>query len=351
VEFAGGSDPFINVEEIGSNPQVKRLIWDLKTGVNASEIEETMYVYLNYTMDHVHTTVKDVDTYDYAHAMEHAIEIKELPIELSTWNLIAVYKEHQSILVDITAKDDIYNLEFVPSRGIKDFTTITPAAADSILTGNSLELNITIEPPQMLEFGQVLIVWSTDAEGAEMDSMAVKVTITEKEVQEPEALESEKKSDGSWLMGRIIGFAAFILLITMIFTGGLIKGVSKRLNKAVGGGKRRVLIHCAVSYQMLALALLHAALLMYGRYSSLIFNDIFLIAEQEIVYINLGTFTWIMMIALSFIGVFQRSLTKKMGHKNWRRLHLAIAVTAIALITLHLLIVGTTLGVPLKEFI
>jgi DMSO/TMAO reductase YedYZ heme-binding membrane subunit len=102
---------------------------------------------------------------------------------------------------------------------------------------------------------------------------------------------------------------------------------------------------------MLALALLHAALLMYGRYSSLIFNDIFLIAELEIAYINLGTFTWVMMIVLSFIGVFQWGLTKKMGHKNWRRLHLAIAVTAIALITLHLLIVGTTLGLPLKEII
>ncbi|UCH87974.1 MAG: ferric reductase-like transmembrane domain-containing protein [Thermoplasmata archaeon] len=346
IEFGTGENAEKQITEIDSKAQTQRLIWNLRTG-NTTMIT-TIYLYLNFTSEQIHTTVEDSDTYDYQIGLHHEIEIKELPFELSSWHLVAVLGEKQSFNVNIKANSDIYNLEVVPGRSVSNFTTVTPGSPGDIAKGSSKDVNITIQPDRKLEAGYIIIIWSTDEEGTEMDSLKIKITVKSKELEQVQG--KERKRDRTWLLGRITGFIAFFLLVLLAFTGGAVTRVAKKLNKALGGAGRRVKFHCALSYQMLVVALLHAALLMYGHYSSQASETLFIFAKG-VFDINIGTFTWIMMIIISIAGLFQKPIVRKIKHKNWRRLHLWLTIIALILIILHLLLAGTTLGEPLRTMI
>ena len=163
--------------------------------------------------------------------------------------------------------------------------------------------------------------------------------------------EQQKSGSGYRLWGRITGFISAILIVSMLFTGGYFKKPSNKLSKFLGGAKKRIALHCYLSGLLLFLSLLHAALLMYGHYSDLANEYIFFFAEPGNPSLNTGTFGLLIMFVISISGIFQKPLRKKMGNKNWRRLHLWLTVAVLVLVMIHLLWAGTTFGEPLRSIL
>ncbi|MCK5560199.1 MAG: ferric reductase-like transmembrane domain-containing protein, partial [Thermoplasmata archaeon] len=343
VFFSAGENGFKNIQEIGSKAQTQRMVWELKTGNSPGNAE--FPIYFNYTLEHIHTTVEEADTYDYQRTLSHTLEIKETPISLSTWLIMADLGESQSHYIEITTKRMIYNVKVVPGRSIKDFTEVEPSDIGTMAQGAVRNITVAITPNLEMEYGQIIITWSTDQEGYEQDSIEVKVSVSEKIVPHDR---SSGAGTGTWLWGRVTGFVGLALLIILIPTGGTLKSLARRVDRFIGTARKRVDLHCALSYQMFAIALLHGALLMYGRYSSLAWNGVFLLAEPGSGYINLGFIAVLLLIVISLFGIFQKKLVRKIGYKNWTRVHGWLTFGTLGLVIAHLLLVGTTIGLPLR---
>lgn len=343
VYFSAGENGLKNIQEIGTKAQTQRMVWELKT-INSPGFAE-FSIYINYTLEHIHTTVEEADTYDYQRTLSHTLEIKETPISLSSWLIMADLGESQSYYIEITAERMIYNVKVVTGRSIDEFTEVEPSNIGTMEQGLIKNITVTITPDIEMEHGQIIITWSTDQQGYEQDSLEVKVSVSEKVVPHSG---SNGAGSGTWLWGRVTGFVGLVLLIFLMPTGGTLKSLARRVDRLIGTARKRVDLHCALSYQMFAIALLHSALLMYGHYSSLAWNGVFLLAEPGSGYINLGFIAVLLLIVISLFGIFQKALARKIGYKNWTRIHGWLTYAALGLVIAHLMLVGTTIGLPLR---
>ena len=149
--------------------------------------------------------------------------------------------------------------------------------------------------------------------------------------------------------GRVLGFLGLAFTIVLAFTGGAYKGWRRKMNRLFGNAKKRMRVHCWLSGALLAIVVVHAALLMYGHYRDLVWNGFFLMAEPGNPSINLGTWALVLMIIISFQGIFKKQLVKKIGRKKWGLLHGYVTYAALILVVIHLLWIGTTIGQPLRE--
>jgi hypothetical protein len=308
----------------------------------------TFNIYINYTLEHEHTSVEEADTYDYQSTLKHVLEIKETPISLSTWLIMAELGEEQTFYVDITSKTTIYNAKVAPGRNVRDFVQISPKTIGTLAQDDNENVTITLDPTLLMEQGSIVISWSMDQDGYEPDSVNVRIKVSEQ--VKPQEIKS-RSGTGTWLWGRVTGFAALVILITLVPTGGTFRSLSRRFDKFVGSAKKRVDLHCAFSYQMFTLGLLHAGILMYGHYSSLKWNGIFLIAVPKAPFINLGFITIVILIVISILGMFQKQTARALGYKNWIRIHGWLTYGALGLVIFHLLLVGSTFGAPLRALI
>lgn len=151
----------------------------------------------------------------------------------------------------------------------------------------------------------------------------------------------------SRLTGRVLGFVALVLMVLLLPTGGTVKSWCRAMNKAFGNARKRVRFHCYTSYLLFITTILHAMMLMYTHYRDVMYNGFFLWADG-VPGINLGTIALVLMICISLGGIFQKRLCKRLGYKTWRKLHGWLTWSALILIIIHLLMVGTTIGLPLR---
>ena len=172
-------------------------------------------------------------------------------------------------------------------------------------------------------------------------------------------LEKESKAQGGGagvfglsykLWGRVIGFVSLALLIVSMVLGGWpVRGWKPRMNARLGG-LRRLKLHCGISYLILAVVMLHALLLMLKSYRAyavgVIFSDI---SSRTGIGINLGDVSLILMLVVSLNGIFQRRLTRALGTRAWRLIHLYGTIAALILALIHTLMTGTTFA-PIRGF-
>ncbi len=163
-------------------------------------------------------------------------------------------------------------------------------------------------------------------------------------------LTSEKEGKGSgsglrglyWWLGRIIGFVSLGLLIFSILIGTPFSEIKHWLNKKLGG-KKRVRLHCWISYLILATTLIHAVFLMTRKYSEYAYIIIF---SNTTTYpgpgIILGDISLILMFVVAVNGIYQRRLMQWMGYKKWKYIHLYGSVLALVLAIIHMLLIGSS---------
>ncbi len=147
------------------------------------------------------------------------------------------------------------------------------------------------------------------------------------------ALDADSKL--SWHLVRSSGIVAYVLLTASTVWGLFI---SSQFVKDWSPGPVSLTMHSTISWMALLLGLAHGLLLMFDSYFTYTLGDIFVpfTGPYRPEAVGLGTlaFWLIILISLSF------PLKKRLGHKNWKRLHY-VSYIAFGLVSAHGLFAGT----------
>jgi len=294
---------------------------------------------VTYTVYFHHNSGGGKDTSTYSKKLSQNLQVLAMPFNIAPSSLHATVSTSQSYTIIITALTDIYNIEIVPGLSINNFTMVSTAKVAALPKDHNTSFQLSMTPDRALEHGSLVIIWSMDKAGTNKSTMSVPVVVSEKPVK---PIREDPQVANQRLAARVLGFIGLIILILLLPTGGALKAVTKRLNPLLGGAKKRVDLHCALSYLLLTIALLHSSLLMYGHYFGVVWNGFFLIAKADYLSINLGTTALCLMLIISVLGILQKRLVKTMGRKAWGYVHGIISYVALALIVVHLIWIGTT---------
>ena len=126
------------------------------------------------------------------------------------------------------------------------------------------------------------------------------------------------------------------------------------MTRLLGNARRRVYIHCLVSFEIVLLTVLHAVILMLGHWEFIMWNDSPFIADPSFnagIYIDLGAAALGMMAVVGLHGYHQKSLSKIMGHRVWRYSHLIVSLAALGLVLVHAFTVGSTFSPYLSDYL
>jgi len=342
MALASGEPAKKTLGDMDSRPQSHGLTWRVDAASASSTC--TVKVSVSYNVHYSHGSGGSKDNAYYNAYFSQATEVTATPFELSPSTINAQVGKATSLTVNITAMQEVHNVQLVPGLSIKNFTTISPVKIGSMTPGQTKVVTVTVTPNRAIEQGSISLIWSTDKAGNNQSSINMAVKATAVEVGGGQG--GGQGSAQRWA-GRILGFVDLILLVLLMPTGGPLKIIRKVMNKAMGGAKRRVDVHCAMSYMLLAFTLLHAALLMMGHYNGATWNGVFLVATGDYLSINIGGIALALMGVISLLGIFQKRLCKAIGRKAWGWVHGMISYTALGLVIVHLLWIGTTAS-PLR---
>ena len=133
--------------------------------------------------------------------------------------------------------------------------------------------------------------------------------------------------------GQVLGFAgSFLIIPSLVFGGTFGKGSVVTLNKWFGGPRRRVLFHNAMSFWLLAIALLHMFLFLYEAFWNW---------SHGLVW---GGLALACMIGLGVTGATQRSFVARWGFNRWRFVHFAMGILVVVFVLVHILADGSHLA-------
>lgn len=144
---------------------------------------------------------------------------------------------------------------------------------------------------------------------------------------QPEEITSAATS--LWIMGRILGFIAALLLAASFLTGGSIKGLKRWLDGLSDNRKRW---HCVISFATIVTVFIHLLVLYIGYYSGS-WKGIFS-----------GGIPLIFMFMVGFTGWQKDRIVEASSEKAWRRIHLWLSVLAVVLMIFHAVSEGTDLA-------
>jgi hypothetical protein len=128
----------------------------------------------------------------------------------------------------------------------------------------------------------------------------------------------------------LVGFASAALLPPALVVAGTYGRGSRRFfNNLLGGARRRVMFHSAVSLGLSGAALVHVALfLLDAKYTSL----------KGLLWGGLGL---VALLGLALTGYYQVPLIQRFGHRWWRNVHLLLGALAVAFTAWHALMDGS----------
>jgi hypothetical protein len=337
IALSSGETAKKTLGNMDNRKQSHGLIWHATDGT----IEElkTIGVNLTYTVYFHHNSGGSKDTSVFSRKLSQTLQVMSMPFNITPSSLHATVSTPQSYTITVTALTDLYNLEIVPGLSVNNFTKVSTAKVSSLPKGHNTSFQLSMTPDRAMGHGALVIIWSMEKAGTNKSTMSVPVIVNEKPVK---PVGEDPQVANQRLAARVLGFIGLILLILLLPTGGALKAISKRLNPLLGGAKKRVDLHCALSYLLLSIALLHSSLLMYGHYYGVVWNGFFLIAKSDYLNINLGALALCLMLVISLLGILQKRLVKVMGRKAWGYVHGIISYVALALIVVHLIWIGTT---------
>lgn len=143
--------------------------------------------------------------------------------------------------------------------------------------------------------------------------------------------ETVSTAEALWLSGRVLGFLNAFALIIAIGFSGIVKPIRKRLDNKLGS-KRRIKLHCIISFIIIVITLVHVAVLYSGLYAG---------TSRGLVT---GGLPLAFMFLLALSGVFQKQISKRFGGKNWRKGHLFLTILVVLLVCEHAFLEGTDLA-------
>ena len=321
------------ITSIGKMGGTKSLEWSLTANDKDGTVDMEITVEYNAYFDH--SASDSYDTHIYETVLSRTIEVKPTPITPSSWNVIVEKGKRTTVDLIINIAEYIEDLAIKPSLNIANWVEITSTDAgwdnengfSSVNAGQDKRVRMTFSIPENASVETAYIEVSWKLAGSK-DKFNIPITIT--------APPPEKIASRSWLglAGRVTGILSTLLLAIAIIIGGIGKAQKKIFNRIFGTAKRRAKIHCALSYEILALSIFHGVLLWAGPYRNTIWEPL----------VILGTLSALAMGIVSLNGILQKPIIKLLGYNIWRSIHLYLSLTALALCLIHGFTIGTDIG-------
>jgi hypothetical protein len=198
-----------------------------------------------------------------------------------------------------------------------DGVTVNPDKILSSKKGDTETIMLSINNEKQIE-GNISIQWF---ENSKKESIQINFRYSPP---------SEEEINIYSLIGRITGLLSLILLICSIIFSGINRKIRKNINKIIKA-KKRVLVHCYISWGLLFLSVFHGIILLIGPYSEFIW-----MAE-----IILGYLTAISMLIVSINGTFMNQISKIIGPNLWRKTHGYYSYLTLILCIIHAILIGT----------
>lgn len=288
--------------------------WTLKT---KDEGSTELSAIVEYEVYYRHKNPGSSDQASYFDRVSTTILTADLDLSVSPGTLI--FKEVGDVReLYLDASDQVSNIRITPPEVLQDSLSIE-MVKNELDSGEGLVVRITLTNRTDI-ISKLKIEWQ--------ETGGEKSTSIEIVIADPGS--GEDNIDIFWEVGKYTGIAAFILLITEYFTGGT-SALKKSANRFFGSAKRRIDLHCAISFIILILVIIHFVVLFYGPFRELIF-------QWEVV---LGELALLIMIVVSLNGIFQRKLVKWMGFQNWKRIHAWGSGIIKVLVIVHMLLYGS----------
>lgn len=128
---------------------------------------------------------------------------------------------------------------------------------------------------------------------------------------------------------RTTGILSGIVLFISIVMSGLYRPMRNRIEGVLGGASNRIRWHCGTSFFLMLLSFVHGILLPFSPHALTLRG------------LTLGSSAFVVLGALGFIGLYQKSLTERWGAKNWSRAHLVLTILAVIIVIVHAVLDGT----------
>lgn len=273
---------------------------------------------LNFTAYFRHTVTHDNDERQYSLMQYGEIAVRPLALYTSVGELqLRTDRSGGSTGFQLVTYSEIRNLSLTLSSNLKMAIEITPGFIGSLPPGRQQYIEVSSEHlEETVNNGRIDITWE-NATGMRNASF-VSVRILGPSVSPPPAGNNPLR-----LTGRVMGMFSLGLLI-----GSLVLGMVK------WGGKRRVRIHCAISWFIVGLSAYHGIMLVLGPYSRQIWGN----------FLLLGYASAVLMGVSGVNGLIQGWMSRVAGYKTWQWTHRIAIIAAVVLVILHGIYLGTDLA-------
>jgi len=316
VEGAGrlmaGESASRELPSIGESGGSQTVTWRLTTG-NATG---TLFVNatLRYTARFRHTVDRSNDENPYLLRVYSTITVKPVALYTTGTDISLPAIADRSATFEIVSYSNIRNITLTASANLGGAVTLAPNFLGGLGPGQKQTVQIfVVANAAIVDNGRIDIVWE-NATGARDNAFVVVRTVGPAPAPEPE-------NPVRW-MGRFTGLLSLCLLISSV-----VLGYVKR------GGPRRVRIHCAVSWFILGLSVYHGIMLVWGPYNRVWLGN----------WVLLGYISAALMGVSGVNGLSEGWMTKKMSYRAWIWLHRVTLISAIVLVVIHAILLGTDL--------
>ena len=316
VEGAGrpmaGESLYRELPSMGESGGTETVSWSLSTGNTTGRM--FINATLQFTARHRHASIDENDENPYILRLYSAIYVRPVALYTTATEISIRAVAGRPAVFDIVSYSDIQNITLTASPNLDGAITMAPDHVSGLAPGQMHTVQVyVVANPAIVDNGRIDIVWENRT-GAREAAFVVVRTVGP-------AAGPGLENPTRWT-GRAVGLLSLGLLMTSVVLGYV-----------KWGGKRRVRVHCAVSWFILGLSVYHGLMLVWGPY-----NRVWLTG-----WVLLGYISAAVMGVSSVNGLLQDWMTRKTSHKTWIWLHRATLIAAIVLVAIHAIKIGTDL--------
>jgi hypothetical protein len=286
--------------------------WTLVTGNATGTVH--LATRLNFTAHYHHSGNAQDNDGSFSLTGNREISVRTAGLFVTEGFLMLGGEGPHDAVFGIVPHDAVRNITIRPSSNLGPAIVLAPAFIGDIPAGKRHNVSVGIEDATgAVNNGRIDITWE-NATGIK-DGTFITVNI-----MAARAVPAAAGSGSLRLTGRVTGMLSMGLLVASIILGAV-----------NAGGKRRVHIHCAISWFIVGLSVYHGLLLVWGPYSRVMWGN----------FLLLGYASATVMGVLGANGLLQRWMSRKAGYRTWIWTHRITLALAVIVVTIHALAIGT----------
>ena len=309
----GASRPMPSIPSSGGTASVN---WTIMTGNTTGTL--SVDTAIRFTAHYRHTNTNDNDDCSYMLAHYSTVTVRPVAVYATDTDLTLTATEGGAASFELVSFSPARNISLTASPGLAPVLSFDPHSLGRLDPGQrqAVRLNI-VNGSTPVDNGRINIIWENETGALDSSFVIVNVKV-------PGAGPATLASSTLVLTGRVTGLLSLGLLVASLVLG-LVKN----------GGERRVRVHCAVSWFILALSVYHGIMLVWGPFSRIWLGN----------WILLGYISAVIMGVSSINGLARKWMSQRFGHKAWIWVHRITIVIVIVLVIVHAVLMGTDFAV------